>query len=482
MKFNRYLFLVLFLLLCVLGRSQEKTKALQALFQPLDSAGAFNGTVLIADSGKIIYEAAYGYANFNSKVKNTLKTKFEIASLSKQFTALAIMQLHQTGKLGYNDKITKFFPKLPYKEVTIGDLIHHSSGIPDFLGWTKSQMASQKVQINNEDVIKMLPILAPKTMFAPGTAFSYSNTNYLLLASLVQKLSGEPFAEYMQTHIFKKTGMLLSSVGSAKVKQNDNEAASQFMWDPLTNRYQAYSEIIPEDYYNLMAGTYGHSGIQTTVTDLFKWTQALRNNTLVPDSIFAAAFTPVTYKNGKGTVGTDQQMPYTFGWILILKDNPDQNFLFHTGGIGGYRSFIVFYPKANRVIITLQNIDMGVAIKRLMPTILQILDGSTRIEQPEIPRLPKADPISQDTLQKLTGLYVAKEDSSIRIRITTKNDRLYARYRDQISFEVYPKSNHLFFFNSADATLDFEGGQANGNYHAVTLLQNGLKIYMIRQE
>jgi len=466
------------LIFIVSVNAQTKAKMLHRLFDSLANAHQYNGSVLVADSGKVIFKGAYGYADFEHRVPVSLQTGFEIASVSKQFTAMAIMQLHNKGKLNYNDPITKFLPGLPYKEVTINDLIHHCSGIADFLGWTKEQLPLQGAVCTNEDVEKALPRLAPVILFEPGTAYAYSNTNYLLLANIVSKISGLSFPDYLLKNIFTPAHMdntFIPRYDYSHFKSGDY--AHNYQWDPVTSSYKPFSQIALRDYYHWMSGTYGHAGIQTTVTDLYNWIQAIRKNTLVPASVFSEAMRPFLNKNGKDTIGYEH-MAYTFGWLYMPNKDSSETFIWHNGGIGGYRSQIVYYPKLNRTIIMLQNTDRTVSEMALMPSILQILHGNSDFDWPYITVLPRAIKVDGGYLEQLTGLYVKPDQPDIKMLITSKNGRLYAKYMNQVPCEVYAESKDRFFYTDVKAQLQFS--RQNGKYTTVTLLQNGLQIPMTR--
>ena len=455
----------------------QKTE-LNRFFDSLVKSGQFNGAVLVADKGKVIFEQAYGLADFEHKIPNNINTAFEIASVSKQFTAMAIMQLHNEGKLNYTDTITKYLPDLPYHSVTINDLIHHSSGISDFLGWTKEQMHIQKDVCTNQDVERLLPSMAPATIFEPRTSYTYSNTNYLLLANIVSKISGLSFPAYLKKNIFSKADMNNTSVPMGNYRNfHPGGYAHNYMWDPVTDKYQPFNKIAPTDFFKFFSGTYGHAGIHSTVRDLYNWVEALHQNKLVPEKIFEVAFTPYLNKNGKDTIGMDQ-MPYTFGWLFVPKKDTAQSFLWHNGGIGGYRSLIAYYPDLNRVVVMLQNTDQTVDERGLMIPILQILNGENDIQWPKLRAKPTANQIDSKYLEKLVGLYVMKDEPMIKMQITTKSGRLYAKYMDQLPYEVYYREKDNFFYTAVDAKLQFS--EVNKAYNEVTLLQNGLKIQMTK--
>ncbi len=163
----------------------QKEKKLDSLFTSLYAAKEFNGNVLVAEKGKVIYEKSFGLANEKTKQKLDKNTVFELASVSKQFTAMGIVQLEKEGKLSYNDPLTKYFPELSfYKPITIDNLLYHTSGLPDYMSlfdknWDKKKFAT------NKDIVDMLAKYKPELLFVPGDKYEYSNTGYALLGLII---------------------------------------------------------------------------------------------------------------------------------------------------------------------------------------------------------------------------------------------------------------------------------------------------------
>lgn len=468
-------FSVLILLLsCVYG--QHPAKQLNQFFDSLYTTGRFNGCVLMADSGKVLFKKAYGFADMEKKIPLTLNTRFELASVSKQFTAMAIMQLHAKGKLDYSDRITKYLPDLPYEEVTIADLLHHCSGIEEFLGWGKDQIGDLK-SLHNADIEQLLPVEAPHTKLTPGSTFSYANTNYLILADIVEKISGVPFSSYMQTHIFSKAGMTRSFVSSNATSQQA-DLARDYIWDPVFRKYMHPEQIKPDNYTVLMAGIHGPYGISSTVTDLYNWSQALRTDVLVPDSIWQESFIPKKLLDGE-PAGYDPSLPYGFGWLLKKGDKEKGTFMWHTGGIGGFQSLIGRYTIRGLSIIILENRNSDIHPDAMLTPVLQILYNIDSINYPGIQPLKKSRSLSPEYLHRLAGKYASATDSSITMGIRVQNNRLFAKYLDQIEAEIYPMAKDQFFYTVVDATVEFK--KEEGIYHQLTLIQNGEKTILNRQ-
>ncbi|NJL11740.1 MAG: beta-lactamase family protein [Microscillaceae bacterium] len=200
--------------------SEEALKAvrMQEYMQELYNQNQFNGVVLVAQKGRILYQGAWGWSNIAQKDTLNLDTPFRLASVSKQFTAMAIMILKEAGKLHYDEPITKYLPELPYSQVSIRHLLHHNSGLPDYfgIGWSIQQFFPAGKLIDNADMLRYFSVRQPKLVFKPGQKASYSNTGYVFLAAIVERVSGIPFAEFLDKNIFQPLGMKNTFVYNTK--------------------------------------------------------------------------------------------------------------------------------------------------------------------------------------------------------------------------------------------------------------------------
>ena len=179
------------------ANAHTKAELIDRLLRKLDEKGKFNGVVLVSEHSKVIYKKGFGYANYEEKKPNHVQSCFRLGSVTKQFTAMAIMILSDRGKLSYEDDIRKYLPTLPYEGVTIRHLLVHTSGLPDYMvlfddEWDKEKLAYK------EDILKLLAEHHPPVDFAPGEKYEYSNTGYSLLACIVERACGETFGEFMQ--------------------------------------------------------------------------------------------------------------------------------------------------------------------------------------------------------------------------------------------------------------------------------------------
>ncbi|HEU4471124.1 MAG TPA: serine hydrolase domain-containing protein, partial [Flavisolibacter sp.] len=259
----------------------------------------FNGGILVAKNGVVVYERYTGFSNLRTKDSMTAETSLQVASTGKTLTSGAILKLVQEGKMGLDDLVTKFFPGFPYPEVTVKMLLNHRSGLPNYLyymekmGWNKKQTAT------NEDVINTLIQWKPSQAYRPGTRYNYCNTNYVVLASIVEKVSGQSFPQYMKEQFFVPLGMNNSFV------KTQGDSAS------VVYSYQANGALWPPDFTD---GPYGDKNIYSTPRDLLKWDQALRTDSLFTKQSLDAAYMPYSFEKP----GTHN---YGLGWRMYLLKN-----------------------------------------------------------------------------------------------------------------------------------------------------------------
>lgn len=475
MKQTRF-FTIAFLFAAVISLPSKKThaqtsKKLDSLFQTLVQQDAFSGSILVADHGKSIYEKTYGYAKLPERKPLDKNTMFELASVSKQFTAMSIMQLHQHGKLKYEDSLKKYFPELPYGGVTINDLVHHTSGIPDFLGWGAKEIDVEKINFN-KDILASLQKNHLNALFNPGESIAYSNTNYVLLALIVEKVSGLSFANYLQRNVFEPLGMAHTQVyGQRHAKHKISNYAYGYIYDGIKNKYLLNDST--EKYQYFLDGIAGPYGISSTTEDLLKWDQALYTEKLVNKQELENAFKPFSLKSGKPA--ELMGMPYGFGWMI----NESQKFYIHTGGYPGYATLIVRYYDKNQTIIILMNNYNRINIYDLGFNIENILNDRD-FSIPTIKSFPKVIPLTAEKLIKFTGEYQYKESPDFKYTITNKGNQLFAQLTGQTAHQVYPDTQDTFFYTAVEAKIIFTEDKS-GKVLKLTLQQNGRDLEFLKR-
>lgn len=364
--------IVLFTLTFFSCKQNKKSKAqkIDGLIKFCYENDLFNGAVLIAHHGKVIYKNALGYANLKTKKKLNLDSLFNIGSITKQFTSMAIMILKEHNKLAYDNKLSDFFPDIPKADqITIKHLLTHTSGIPK---WTNVQRFRVKGRpgdfiddITNEDVFEYLTEL-DSLDFKPGEKYSYSNSGYILLAMIVEKVSKIPFHEFMKKNIFEPLDMKDTLVWNQSKPKIPNK----------TIGYNEYGDI---DDANILAA--GDGGIYSTVEDLYKWNKGLYTETLVSKKTLEEAFSVHQFNNKTPTRNINSEWSYGFGW-LFKRDGKD-NIVYHDGGFNGFSAF--FYRELNKhdCLILLSNKGTNGPLYPIKDSILKILDDEP-FEYPKI--------------------------------------------------------------------------------------------------
>ncbi|MEJ8802782.1 serine hydrolase domain-containing protein [Pontibacter sp. H249] len=321
------------------AKAQQMGHQLDSIFTYLHKRKGFNGTVLVTKYDQVIYKGAFGYSDFTGKDTLNTKTAFQLASVSKQFTAMAIMMLKEQGKLQYDDSVQQYIPNFPYNGVTIRHLLTHRSGLSNYTYFSDELWPDRKVPITNEDVLDLMAEHQPPVYLQPDTRFNYSNTGYALLASIVTKASGMPFATFMQQHIFGPLKMKNTFTFSPDVATMTGKVATGHTGG-RRKRWPDYLDTV-----------LGDKGMYSTVDDLYKWDQALYTQQLVKRETLKEAFAG-SRKDKKG----DED--YGFGWRIKQVDNGD-TVVYHAGLWHGYTTYLLRNPKDHSALIVLSNVPNG---------------------------------------------------------------------------------------------------------------------------
>lgn len=331
----------------VLNADQKKNK-IDSMLQLRYHADNFNGSVLVIDNGDILYKKSFGFANYQTKELLNDSTSYCLASLSKGFTAIAVMMLQEQGKLNLSDNINKFLPDLPkqYQKITIENLLTHTSGLSDYMNlfnehWDKSKVAG------TSDVIKMFATYQPKVYFSPGERFSYSNTGYVFLAAIIEKVSGTSYKNYLENNIFKPLKMNNSFIGGSPVKGTEQNYAYGYEYSERQKRYIPNDSLRGNNFLFYLNNIDGDGSVNSSITDLAKWDKALRSNILIGDKSLAKMMSSFVLNNGKKT-------GYGYGFFLVGGPKADR-IAYHTGGWPGYHNIILHFLDKDKTVIVLSN-------------------------------------------------------------------------------------------------------------------------------
>ena len=315
--------------------SADMTPKIDALFADFNHAGAPGASVTVIQNGSVVLAKGYGLANVEDKIPCTPETNFRLASLTKQFTAMSILMLADRKKLSLDETLVDFFHEFPHygKKITVRHLLNHSSGLIDYEDVIPS---GTTIPVLDRDVLRLL-LKQDKTYFPSGSKFRYSNSGYSLLSLIVEVRSGMPFAQFLKENIFQPLKM-------------KNSLAYEEGFSIIPNRAYGYSESgqgFTRTDQSLTSSVLGDGGLYTSVSDLFKWDQALYTTKLVSAEWLKLAFTPAS-------LPTDfPNSHYGYGWYIGnyrgLKE------IWHYGESRGFTTRIARFPEKKFTLVILTN-------------------------------------------------------------------------------------------------------------------------------
>ncbi len=347
-----YLFLFMIMASCSggdgskLGEMPAKLDSIFAAHYGDDTPGA---SALVLKGDDVVYQRSFGIANFESGAKIDSTTFFNIASVSKQFTAVAILQLHEQRKLSIDDSVAKYFPEFKaefFKDIKIKHLLAHSSGLPDDRPRTDRNFVLKATDAQSIEFFKELD----HTNFAPGTNYEYQNPTFQLCAFIIEKVSGLGFEEYMRQNIFNPAGM------AETLYFEDGRIIPR-----MAHGYEAANEAKTQwaecDYGEAsFFGTKADGGIYTSIGEFVKWEMALRENVLISDSLKQIAHSPITKVSGS-TFSSYQNRPYTsYGYGWFIEEVPGwPKKVYHTGDNGGFQIYAGRFPEKEVLLLIFEN-------------------------------------------------------------------------------------------------------------------------------
>ena len=331
---------------------QKRIHTIDSTFTKLFNDGEFNGNILVAEKGKVIFEKSFGLANELTKEKLNSNSVFDLSALSGQFTAMAIVILKEQGKLTYDDKMSKYIPELSYYgNITVRNLLNQTSGLPPYYPLLDSLFDKKNIA-TNKDVIELYAKHRPKILFEPNTKCKGGEVGYVMLASIIEKVSGKTYAEFLSESIFKPLKMNNSFVYTRRLtpKKIDNYAYG-YIYSPVLEKNILPDSIKSLKYVIWLDGIVGDGGVNSTTADLLKWDRALYTTALVSEACLKEIYTPATLLNQTKT-------NYGFGWNIENTENSGK-IVWHDGSWPGYVSHIERHLDDDKTIIILQNKDNG---------------------------------------------------------------------------------------------------------------------------
>lgn len=403
----------------------------------------FSGSLLITRNGETVISKGYGMANYEYNIPNIANTIFRIGSLSKQFTAFAILKLEDQGLLHVEDTIGKYIKDYPNgNKITIHHLLTHTSGIP------REKTTEEKVIfLTTREIVEFEKDASDTLLFEPGAKFHYSNVGYNILAYIIEASSGKNIEQYISENIFLPLGMLHTGYYDHRTI--------------LQNRAYGYThdnayKLIPSDYDAF--NSKGAGGLYSTVEDLAVWEEKMSG--IISDTCLKKIRTAYS-KNG-----------YGYG-IQIITEHNQINYL-HTGGLNGYISYLSRLEKDKINIIMLSNFG-DISLMSIIKDINSILFGEEYLLPEEIHR--ETAEINFSIYQKFIGEYQLELDKTQTFTILTEDNRLFMNDQSNEKRELFPEKEFIYFFNPEnEESVEFVLNEQNVVTHLNLIILGGAKL------
>jgi CubicO group peptidase (beta-lactamase class C family) len=406
----------------------DKGKEIEKLIKTYYDYGIFNGAILVADSSNILYKDILGYSDITTKNPLSQETSFGINSLSKQFTAFGIMILKEKGLLKYEDPFSNYIDNLPkiYRNITIRNLLNQTSGIRDY----SADIDWKIIKTWNHDSLTNYLQNHESLMFTPGDKFYYCNTNYALLAIIIEKVSKTSYAEFLKENIFSRLSMSNTFFPTKDLQINSLNTAKGYF----------YISGIKQDepIYNIE----GPGSIYSTVDDLYKWDRALYTDILVSCTTIEEAYSQPMLTNG-------EKSNYGFGWVI---ENDSKKTVDHNGSDGFSIAYIERHRTDKTVIIILSN-NGSQSYMEIKDKINNILNDKS-YTLPIKPKIKKEIKLNEDIVLQYVGLY-KDPNYDFSLTVTTDKNHLYIQSAANNRDEVFPISVNEFFSKQEELEITF---------------------------
>lgn len=401
----------------------------------------FNGAVLVAQSGKPLLAKGYGMANAEWSIPVTPDAKFRLGSITKQFTAMAVLLLAEEGKLSVDDPVRRHWSEAPaaWRDITVHQLLTHTSGIFNYTA-LPAYVRNMRQGKSPAEILKQLEDRPLE--FAPGTQMKYSNSGYLLLGLIIEKVSGMSYAEFVRQRIFLPLGM------------HDTGYDSDTTVIPRrASGYERIGSQLRNAPFLDMSIPHAAGALYSTCLDLLKWDAALREQRLLNADSYRRYFTP-------------EKNDYAYGWIV--RERNGAVWQSHGGGINGFSTMIIRVPAKQLLVVALANVAPSQA-GRLAEDLAALALG----EQRALPQPRKEISVPQEILRRYVGQYELRP--GFLLTVTLEGGQLMTQATDQPKIPVFAESERRFFPKVVDATIEFEVN-AQGEVTALVLEQGGSRI------
>jgi CubicO group peptidase (beta-lactamase class C family) len=408
--------------------AQNEAERIDTLLNAYTSLSQFNGSALVAAKGKILLNKGYGYRDAATGVLNDEHSIFQLGSVTKQFTSAVILKLQEEHKLSVSDKLSKFFPAYPKGDsITIKELLTHTAGIYNYTNdenFMKNEITKPKTRG------QMMALFENKPLdFSPGTSWSYSNSGYSMLGYIIEKITGISYEEAVRNYIFSPLKMTHSGFDFTNLKSPE-KTTGYF----VLNTHDTMKAPIVDSTVSFSAGA-----IYSSTGDLYRWSEALENNTILSASEQDEAYTPV--KNN-----------YGYGWGIDSINGKRR--VGHNGGIPGYITTISRVPADDVTIVLLSNASNQI-IQKISNDIYAILYN----QKYDVPKQRKAVGLDEQTMQQYNGQYELKP--GLIVTINAKDTVLIASPTGQSDKTLFAEKKDFFFEKEEDVQVDFTRNDKN---------------------
>lgn len=441
-------------------RMSALTTEIDAYLKAHYEIGWFSGSVIVVRAGEIVWARGYGMASLEYQVPNSPQTRFRLGSVTKQFTAAAILQLQERGLLDVQASISTYLPDYPNGDgITLHHLLTHTAGIPnltnfpDYLEWMRLPTTLDELIARFKD----LPL-----EFEPGEHHRYSNSGYILLTQVIETVSGQSYADYLKEHLLHPLGM-----------KNTGYEHPLAVINGLARGYQLTNDGYQRAEHINMSVPQGAGGMYSTVEDLARWNQFLFDDGVRDETILSRE-TITTMTSPLVPIELDNAPNLFYGYGLVIKDQPEHRRIGHDGGINGFLSNLSFFQNQNLTIAVLCNLETA-NLELISQDLAAILFG----EPYELPTIPDVVTVSPSVYERYVGTYqVAPE---FQVSITIEADQLQIQGTGQPALTLYPSSETEFFARVIDLRIVFNQA-TDGTVESLTLLQNGQEILAPRAD
>lgn len=433
-------------LLAAAAFAEVTPQRLQQQAQAYFDSGRFNGAVLVARDGKPLLSQGFGMANFEWNIPATPETRFRLGSITKQFTAMAVLLLEQDGKLKTSDPVCRFFDPCPvaWQPITLHHLLTHTAGVPNFTGFPDYE---KTMALPSPPADTLLRFRDKPLDFAPGTQMKYSNSGYVLLGAVIEKVSGQSYESFVGARIFSPLQM-----------RDTGYDHPDKVLPRRASGYETAGRTLRNSNYIDMSIPHAAGALYSTTLDLLKWDQALRDARLLTPENYKRYFTP-------------EKNSYAYGWNVVTRDGLEQQM--HSGGINGFATMIMRAPAQGLLVVTLSNVLPSQA-GRLAQDLLLLAAG----RDVAVPAARTEIQLPVETLRQYVGEYELAPTFVLSVRLV--DGQLITQATGQPEVPIFAKSETTFFPKVISASITFEK-DASGKVTGLTLNQNGRRMPATRR-